>query len=213
MKGSIFAILCAALLAASVSAYSAPRIVVVTDSQFSQAYGNATSKSLAFHQLQGEVNAIFHVLGSPGAATTTHSGYLGADAMIDALDFYIGRFGLTGMYVATGSNDFGQGVPLETYKTALRSLLSAASARGLGVTCFSPLNRLDMNIPNGQGLTLQAYRNAMQEVCSEYSYSTLQFNTVASDFADGLHLNHNGHTKFADWLANLGALLGVWTKY
>ena len=208
-----FVMLAALMLAATAPAQAAKRYLVLSDSIFTQTYGSVRSDKLAFTIVNSDIRgATITVLGSPGLTTAPQGGYPGAVDLLPAVEIWKGRFGGNGAYIQVGVNDYGLSVPLETYKTNLRTLVSGLQSMGLGVICIKPMWSITQGNANAEGLTLSAYRQAMVDVCAEYGVGTVTFAATSSDFVDGLHLNEAGHQKFADWFINIGVYFGAWTR-
>jgi lysophospholipase L1-like esterase len=205
-------IVATSLMLASLGASAANRYVVLSDSIFTQAYGTTRPSKMAFNLVNTRIDAIVHVIGSPGATVAPQGGHLGAADMLDAIEFISGRGGMNGVFIQVSTNDHGLGVPLETYKSSLRTLVSGIQSKGLGVMCIKPIWKISQDVPNAVGLTLSHYQQAMTDVCAEYGVATLTFSASAADFVDGLHLNETGHGKFAEWFINVGVYLRGWTR-
>lgn len=200
------------LMLASTAAFAANRYAVISDSIFTQAYGDTRPSKMAFNLVNTKINAIVHVIGSPGATIAPQGGYLGASDMLEAIEFISGRGGMQGVFIQVSTNDHGLSVPLETYKSSLRTLVSGIQSKGLGVMCIKPIWKFNQDVPNAVGLKLSHYQQAMAGVCTEYGAATLTFNATSADFVEGVHLNEAGHNKFAEWFINMGAYLGAWKR-
>lgn len=205
-------IVASALMLASIGASAANRYVVISDSIFTQAYGNTRPSKMAFNLVNSKIDAIVHVIGSPGATVAPQGGHLGAVDMLDAIEFISGRGGMHGVFIQVSTNDHGLSVPLETYKSSLRMLVSGIQSKGLGVMCIKPIWKFNQDVSNAVGLKLSHYQQAMTDVCAEYGAATLTFNATSADFVEGVHLNEAGHSKFAEWLINVGVYLGAWKR-
>lgn len=210
MKSVFFAAVLAVVI--SLDAQAANRFLFLSDSMFTQAYGTVRPSKMAFNIVNAKINGVVTVFGSPGATIGPQGGHVSASEMLDAVEFYKGRFNASGVFIQISTNDHTLSVPMEAYKASLRTLVSGIQAKGLGVICLKPFWKINQTWVNNAGHNLADYQQAMTEVCSQYSATTLTFNATSADFVDGIHLNEAGHAKFAEWFINVGVFLGGWEK-
>lgn len=196
----------------SVQASAANRFLLLTDSMFTQAYGSVRPSKMAPSIIAPKINGILNVMGSPGLTVAPQGGYAGAVDLLPAIESWKGRFGATGVFIHVSTNDHGLDVPLSAYKSSLSSLITGIQGMGLGAICIRPFAKITQNQVNAAGYKLSDYQAAMAEVCSQHGVTTLTFSTVGTDFVDGIHLSEAGHAKFAEWLIDIGAFLGGWTR-
>lgn len=199
-------------LAIAAEAQAAPRYLAVTDSIHTQAYGSTRPSKMSFNLVNNNITGIVDVLGSPGLTTAPQGGYAGAVDLLPAIEIWKGRYGARWVFLLTGTNDHGLSVPLETYKTSLRTLAAGIDSMGLEMLCIKPLWKSTQNVRNDYGLVLVDYSRAMESVCDEFGFVTLTFAATSTDFIDGIHLNETGHAKFAEWFTNVGVFFGAWSK-
>jgi hypothetical protein len=180
------------------------------------------SRNLAAHLVEEKANVVIHNLSSPGArmADGGIKGF-GFVNYKNSINHVSGYFGVKGIIITLGTNDWGYSTPGE-YFTAYLSVIKHAKSLGLKVVCVSPIWRADENSfkqPKGdKPLQLWVYRLVTMWACEqgggvyidgrEAPVVGLQFFGDKSNF--GLHLNTYGHLVFSDWLVYKMRNIGYW---
>ena len=106
-----------------------------------------------------------------------------------------------------GTNDFGSGIELETFKTSVEETLDYALSITPYVVCATPIRRQSPE-QNSKGYTLEQYCNIIKDACEEkgipcfdaYNNSGLNpMNNVNNNefYSDGLHTNAKGQKRMA----------------
>lgn len=94
------------------------------------------------------------------------------------------------------TNDWAVEAPLGEMQTQLDQMLSVVDSHP--VLCILPTPRANETLPNGLGLYLDDYRDAIEAVCAAHGAAILDGASIGltqRHFADGVHLNDRGHRK------------------
>lgn len=130
-----------------------------------------------------------------------------------------------GVIVQAGTNDFENSVPKAESVNSLIAIITEARRLNKKVMVMDPIWRRDEGTPNSIGLTLAAYRWDMAiacgmnaDVCHWVSRTGTVFDTDsasplynANEVAKSkeLHLNAEGHRRYADWMLLKAAEFGL----
>lgn len=149
--------------------------------------------------------------GCEGCGTTvTHTGNNTIKQVMESA----GEFTYASIFA--GTNDFGNNVDLETFKTAVEETLDYALTVTPFIVCSTPIRR---NIStNTIGKSLEDYAEIIKECCKERAIPCFDaYNDACLDpmvewnntqyFSDGLHLNNSGSIRFArfykEWIQKI----------
>jgi lysophospholipase L1-like esterase len=121
-----------------------------------------------------------------------------------------GAFGMRGLVVAVGTNDWALNGDLVQFRDSYAGLL-AGLPPDVPVACLSPPWRESEASPNGNGNTLDEFRDVIHDVCTAAGGTYLDGKAAIPNapayFIDGLHPNARGHRAMARFLkAELGQL-------
>ncbi len=173
--------------------------------------GLSDKTKLAAHQLAANTNTVIHNFSSPGARISDAGILAGMTHDGPCVSSVYGFFGMNGLIVALGSNDWSNDTDIQTFVEDYLNLLDTIPP-GLPVACMTPIWRTDESIPNGSGLTLNHFRYGVAIACAVRGHAWLDGrNAIPNDpayLADSVHPNEAGHTAMAtfleDELTNLG---------
>jgi hypothetical protein len=209
------------VIAFTAQAQAAKTCIMFGDSIMSEVYPstvggpNGKAMELASNRAQMEADVIIRNLSSPGHALAgpTHSFANGVDLMREVG----GMFGYYScLIIQAGTNDFKRNVPWQDTVASLNAMLSEAQAKGKKVLVMDAIWRRDEATPNALGHTLAVYRWNIAIKCNEYpgtcffatrngtylndSSASPLYNANEVENGNELHLNAEGHRRFADWM-------------
>ena len=113
------------------------------------------------------------------------------------------------IFIGGGTNDYGLGVPLSTFKNSLEELCQYLQSNYNGEVIFiTPINRVAPS--NNEQAPLQSYRNAIIEKACKYGFSVVDtskfaFPSTSSEYStlvlsDNLHPSEKGYEVYAKCL-------------
>ena len=91
-----------------------------------------------------------------------------------------GFFGMQGLVVALGTNDWSQDADLALFHDSYAGFLTGLPP-GLPVACLSPQWRQDEASANGNGNTLEEFRDVIRDVCTEAGGTYLDGKTAVPE--------------------------------
>lgn len=201
----------------------AERWILLGDSIQSLVYGPGSvlgdQSRLTAAQLSRLLNIAINNLSSPGARMTD-GGQLGFGAASNknAITMVRGYAPMAGIIITLGTNDWtNPGTSAQSLLDSYRGMIQHCRALGLAVVGVSPLNRVGggNGVQHPDGIfTLGDFQYFIEAVCQEQGVKMIQGGTApltAAHFADGLHLNADGHDVFCQWLIQKMRALGYWT--
>jgi lysophospholipase L1-like esterase len=179
----------------------AQRIMIIGDS-IQSGTGLKRTSSQASDRLQRLANVVVHNFASPGARLTDGF-YPGMKHAVDAVWLLHGFFGMQGVVIAIGTNDWAAGVDLAVFSQDYRDFLAALPPT-LPVACMGMVWRADEGVPNATGLTLDDFRTAIRDACATRGKPYLEGKDAipnsAAYFVDGIHPNDRGHRVMGAFL-------------
>jgi GDSL-like Lipase/Acylhydrolase family len=179
------------------------RIMIIGDSIQSGTDLHRASDQASF-RLQREGNVIVHDFASPGARMTD-SFFLGMDHAAPAVWLLHGLFGMYGLVVSLGTNDWGAGVDLEDFSRTYRAFL-AALPPSLHVACMSMTWSAAEATLNAKGNSMDEFRDAIRATCTAMGKVYLDGKDAiphsSEYFRDGFHPNDRGHRFMGAFLVH-----------
>ena len=206
-------------------AASPNRWILFGDSIQSEVFGtvagtNAPATALTASQIPGLANVVLQNISSPGLRMTDGGdpGF-GAFSNKGAIGLVSGFFGAFGLIITLGTNDWAN--PPTTggeFTTDYRGVIDYAKSLGMVVVCVSPLWRFDEGAPIAHAdatYWLANFRTTIQAIAQQegvyFVDGTLAPCTSHPElYADGIHLNQDGHAQFAPWLVAQIRALQLW---
>lgn len=171
------------------------RIMVIGDSiQAGTALVRDTSQ--ATWRVQKTGNVVIHNFASPGA-TMADAGYFpGMVHGVEAVGLLSGFFGMYGVIINLGTNDWGQSeITRDAFGSAYGAFLDGIP-RSLKVACMSPTWTSTESMLNQEGFTRADFRQTIKEVCAArnrpYIDGLAAIPNSPAYFVDGLHPNDKG---------------------
>ena len=141
------------------------RIMVIGDS-IQAGFGLTRATNQASWRVQKSGNVVIHNFASPGATMADVSLIPGMNHAVEAVRLLSGFFGMYGVIINLGTNDWGQ--PLIT-RSAFGSAYGAfldGIPQSLNVACMSPTWTSTEGILNQEGFTRDDFRETIKEVCT-----------------------------------------------
>jgi hypothetical protein len=181
--------------AAPALAVTGRRIMLIGDSI--QAGTNLVStKSQASFRLQRYGGVIIHNFASPGALMADFSVFAGMHQATTAVRLLSGFFGMYGLVINLGNNDWGHSIPVSTFSAAYGAFLDSIPST-IRVACMSPTWSTLEGMLNSNGNTKDDFRAATQAVCAARGDAYLEGKDAIPNnpayFVDGTHPNDRGH--------------------
>lgn len=110
--------------------------------------------------------------------------------------------------IFSGTNDYGNNIQLETFRTAVQNTLDYALTKTAKILVITPIKREGWeDVENGLGLLLKDYSDVIKEECEARGIMCADGYNVGLDpsiqsvktafVTDGLHPNNNGHARIA----------------
>jgi len=168
-----------------------------------------TSDQASF-RLQREGNVIVHNFASPGARLTD-SFFPGMNHAVPGVWLLHGFFGMYGLVVSLGTNDWGQGADLTTFSQTYYDFLAALPPT-LHVACMGMTWSTDEATVNANGNTRDEFRDAVRATCTAMGKPYLEGKDAiphsTAYFSDGLHPNDRGHRAMGAFLVRSLRQLG-----
>ena len=177
------------------------RIMVIGDSiQAGTKLTNA--HDLATHRLQRYGNVVVHNFSSPGAAMVDRPFLPGMNHARESVSLLDGFFGIEGVLITVGINDWGASVPVRVFGSVYAAFIDAIPAR-IKVACMGPIWSIGEGAANANGETKADFRAMVAEVCAARGAAVLDaLAAIPHDpayFADGVHPNRRGHRAMGDF--------------
>jgi lysophospholipase L1-like esterase len=196
------------LFAASPAA--AKRFMIMGDS-IQAGTGLTDVTKLTSHQLETNANVVIHNFSSPGARMSNVGFFAGMTNDGPCVQRVSGFFGMQGVIIALGTNDWAGNTDFLTFFNDYVNLLDTIPP-SLQVVCLTPLWRTNDGTTNAQGYTLDHYRFAAAVACASRGHAFLDGRQAipnnAAYFADTVHPNEAGHTAMATFLQDELTALG-----
>lgn len=178
---------------------------------------DGTANQLSLHLVSAERNVVIKNLSSPGhsLSATDHTGFGNISTELSNIGGMFSYY--DGIIIQAGTNDFERDAKWEDMVISVRKILDHARSMNKKVMMMEPIWRRDEAIPNAQANTLNTYRFFLNIVCNQEYADICHFasigNTVLGSSAGSIyydaneqatstevHLNAEGHRKFADWI-------------
>lgn len=105
--------------------------------------------------------------------------------------------------IAYGTNDFALSIPLDTFQNNARKLIESLNEKSLRpIVLISPLTWANREEPNDKGLYLEAYRDILSPLASQYENVHLLNGSElipnhSKYFSDDVHPNEEGFLLYA----------------
>ena len=158
-------VLTLALLLGATPSWALKRFMLMGDS-IQAGTGLTNAAALTSNLLSSTTNVIVHNFASPGARMTDAGFFPGMTHDGMCVQQVHGFFGIQGLIVTLGTNDWGGGVDATTFLNAYTALLNAIPA-GIPVVCVTPIWRSDEAVANTtSGLVLDQIRFAAAVACA-----------------------------------------------
>ena len=191
-----------AIMAQAAPARAQPRIMIIGDSIMAGTHLHDPGRAVAV-VLQRAADVIVHNFSSPGAMMTDKFPFAGMRQAGSAVYLVAGPFGLRGLVVAIGTNDWSDDVGLTAFRDAYAGFLPSLPP-DVRFACLGPTWRADETDPNANGDTLDQFRDVVRDVCTaaggEYLDGRVAIPNNVLFFPDGLHPNQRGHRALAKFL-------------
>jgi lysophospholipase L1-like esterase len=180
------------------------RVMVIGDSIMAGT-GLSKDQNQATYRLQRYGGIVIHNFASPGATMADIPPFLpGMDQSVPAVKLLSGFFGMYGLVIDLGANDWGQaGITPDAFDSAYGAFLDAIPA-GLHVACMGFTWSTSEGVLNAHGKTRDDYRAIIKDVCTARSVPYLDGKTAIPNlptfFVDGLHPNDKGNRAMGAFL-------------
>ena len=186
------------------------RVMVIGDS-IQAGTGLVNTQSQASFRLQRYGGVVIHNFASPGA-TMADTFFLGMHHATTAVDLLSGFFGMYGLVINLGTNDWGQSlITVSSFSSAYGAFLDSIPSR-IKVACMSPTWSTSEGMLNSHGNTKDDFRAATQAVCAARGDAYLEGKDAIPNnpayFADGVHPNDRGHKAMGAFLLRQLRTLG-----
>jgi lysophospholipase L1-like esterase len=187
------------------------RIMVIGDS-IQAGTGLIRDTNQASWRVQQSGNVIIHNFASPGA-TMADAGFLpGMNHAVEAVRLLSGFFGMYGVVIDLGTNDWGQSaITRSAFGSAYGAFLDGIP-QSLNVACMSPTWTSTEGMLNQEGFTRDDFRETIKEVCTArnrpYIDGLAAIPNSPAYFVDGLHPNDKGNRVMAVFLLKQLRALG-----
>ena len=191
----------------SASGFSGRRIMVIGDSIMSGT-GLTKSEDQATFRLQRYGGVIIHNFASPGACMADVSVLPGMNHTAPTtIGLLSGFFGMYGLVVSLGTNDWGQSLITPTsFSSAYGAFLDTEQQAlpHLRIACTGMPWSSSEGLVNAHGKTRDDYRAIIKDVCEARGYAYLDgLQAVPHSpayFRDGVHLNDKGNRLMGQFL-------------
>jgi len=205
MTKRLAVVLVIGLVCGAVPAWALKRFMIMGDS-IQAGTGLTNASALTSNLLSSTANVIVHNFSSPGARMTDVGFFPGMTHDGMCVQQVHGFFGIQGLIVTLGTNDWGGGVDMNTFTNAYTALLNTIP-QNIPVVCVTPIWRSDENTPNPtSGLVLNHIRFAAAVACASKGFpyidgsalvphDRLYYSEPANQTA--LHPNDLGHMQMA----------------
>jgi lysophospholipase L1-like esterase len=193
----------AALGVPTAPVWAQPRIMIIGDS-IQSGTGLRRVTQQASYLLQGAAGVVVHNFASPGARMTDVFFGPGMNQAGVAVQLVYGFFGMRGLVVALGTNDWWGNADLTVFRQAYADFLAGLPPM-LPVACLSPPWMAREVAPNDNGAMMDDFRETIREVCAAAGKAYLDGkaaipNDVNYFVPDGMHPNKRGHRAMAKFL-------------
>jgi hypothetical protein len=169
-------------------------------------HGLTNASALTSNLLSSTANVIVHNFSSPGARMTDVGYFPGMTHDGMCVQQVHGFFGIQGLLITLGTNDWAGGVDGTTFLNAYTALLNSIPSN-IPVICVTPIWRSDEATPNAtSGLVLDHIRFYAAVACAQKGFNTINGSTLVphdrayySEPANAvaLHPNDLGHMAMA----------------
>lgn len=192
-------------------ATSGRRIMVVGDS-IQAGSGLLRETNQPSWRVQKSANVIIHNFASPGATMADVYPLPGMNHAVDAVKLLSGFFGMYGVVVNLGTNDWGQSsITRVAFGSAYGAFLDGIP-RSLKVACMSPTWTSTEGMLNQEGFTRADFRQTIRDVCTArnrpYIDGLAAIPNSPAYFVDGVHPNDRGGRVMAVFLLHQLKALG-----
>jgi lysophospholipase L1-like esterase len=178
------------------------RIMVIGDS-IQSGTGLKRTSSQASWRLQKYGDVVVHNFASPGA-TMADTFFPGMHQATTAVRLLHGFFGMYGVVINLGTNDWGQSlITVSSFSSAYGAFLDSIPP-AIKVACMGPTWSTSEGLANAHGNTKDDYRAATRVLCEARGAAYLEGkDAIPNDpayFVDGLHPNDRGHKAMGRFL-------------
>ncbi len=207
----ILRFLLSGILVCSIAAPAAASRFMIMGDSIQAGTGVTDVTRLTSHQLQANANVVIHNFSSPGARMSNAGFFAGMTNDGPSVQRVFGFFGMQGLIITLGTNDWAGNTDISTFYTDYLNLLDTIP-QSLPVVCLTPVWRSNETTTNAQGFNLNAYRYVAAIACASRGHTFLDGRqAIPNDnayFTDGLHPNEIGHDAMAAFLQTELTTLG-----
>jgi lysophospholipase L1-like esterase len=193
------------LVVSASPAWALKRFMIMGDS-IQAGTGLTNAASLTSNLLSSTANVIVHNFSSPGARMTDVGFFPGMTHDGPCVQQIQGFFGMQGVMITLGTNDWAGGVDVNTFLNAYSALLNSIPA-GISVVCVTPIWRSNETTPNPtSGLVLDHIRFTAAVACAQKGFPSINGSTLVPHDrayyseppnAVAVHPNDLGHMAMA----------------
>lgn len=163
-------------------------------------------------RLQKSGNVVIHNFASPGATMADAFVLPGMNHAVEAVRLLSGFFGMYGVVINLGINDWGQSaITRDAFGSAYGAFLDGIP-QSLKVACMSPTWTSTEGMLNEEGFTRADFRETIKEVCTArnrpYIDGLAAIPNSPGYFVDGVHPNDKGDRVMAVFLLKQLKALG-----
>jgi lysophospholipase L1-like esterase len=204
-------VLCADYSAIDARAASAARRIMVIGDSIQAGTGLKDVKDQASWRLQRFGHVVVHNFASPGA-TMADTFFPGMNHAQTAVRLLHGFFGMYGLIINLGSNDWGQpSITVASFSSTYGAFLDSVPP-AIRVVCLSPTWSTSEGVLNSHGETKDDFRTATRTACDARGAIYLEGkDAIPNDpayFVDGVHPNDRGHKAMGAFLLRQLRALG-----
>lgn len=180
------------------------------------------AKNLAANLIPQLTNVSIQNVSAPGNRVNDIGAVgFGAVNYLNVINLISGLFGAQGFILTLGTNDWSNGADTTNWANNVRAIVDRAKSLNLKVVLLSPIWRSDQqNSINGHQLWEYAYM--MQTIAAEKGVTFINGFDFGAQYGEPalygdatgqprVHLNTQGHSRFASFLVQRMQALGYWT--
>lgn len=175
------------------------------------------AKNLAANLIVQKRNVQLYNLSSPAMTMAPNGTGMDAYTNKNSIKMLTGYFGAKCIVITLGTNDWtNPEITTSSFFDSYKAVVSYAVAQGLRVVCVTPIwrsNQDDYQPSGDSSYQLWVYRWIAESACSQGGGEVIDGASaplLPAHYADGLHLNSQGHAVLATWLIDRMNNLGLW---
>jgi lysophospholipase L1-like esterase len=192
-------------------AFPGRRIMVIGDS-IQSGTGLVRDTNQASWRVQKSGGVVIHNFASPGATMGDAGFFPGMNHAVDAVRLLYGFFGMYGVIINLGTNDWGQSVITRSAFGSAYGAFLDGIPQSLKVACMSPTWTSTESMLNHEGFTRADFRETVKEVCAArnrpYIDGLAAIPNSSAYFVDGVHPNDKGARFMGSFLLQQLKALG-----